>query len=44
MVVHPEPDPDEWGRESFPASDPPSGWQGPEEEGQVSTPREDAES
>ncbi len=22
---------DEWGKESFPASDPPTGWQGPEE-------------
>jgi hypothetical protein len=22
---------DEWGEESFPASDPPTGWQGPEE-------------
>jgi hypothetical protein len=22
---------DEWGEESFPASDPPSGWSGPEE-------------
>ena len=23
---------DEWGKESFPASDPPTGWAGPEEE------------